>query len=48
MVVPSQLLVRRDGTILRTWPGTTKSKKTRFRMVNQIVADTLDLASQGR
>lgn len=45
MVVPSHILVRRDGTILRTWPGTAKSKSVRFQMVNQIVADTLEIAS---
>jgi len=45
MVVPSHILVRRDGTILRTWPGTTKSQRVRFQMVNQIVADTLEIAS---
>jgi hypothetical protein len=45
MVIPSHILVRRDGTILRTWPGTTKSKRARFQMVNQIVADTLEVAS---
>lgn len=45
MTVPSHLLVRRDGTILRTWPGTDQSRHVRFRMVNQIVADTLEIAS---
>jgi hypothetical protein len=45
MVVPSHILVRRDGTILRTWPGTKQSKHVRFQMVNQIVADTLEIAS---
>jgi hypothetical protein len=45
MAVPSHLLVRRDGTILRTWPGTRNNQKLRFQMVNQIVADTLEIAS---
>lgn len=48
MVVPSHLLVRRDGTILRTWPGSSQDKKLRFHMVNQIVADTLDIVSGRR
>lgn len=48
MVVPSHILVRRDGTILRTWPGTKQSKQARFQMVNQIVADTVDIASNQR
>jgi hypothetical protein len=48
MTVPSHLLVRRDGTILRTWPGTRNNQKLRFQMVNQIVADTLEIASDRR
>lgn len=46
MVVPSHILVRRDGTILHTWPGTSQSKKIRFQMVNQIIADTIEIASK--
>jgi hypothetical protein len=30
MVVPSHILVRRDGTILRTWPGTSQNKGSAF------------------
>lgn len=48
MVVPSHMLVRRDGTILQTWPGTRQNRKIRFQMVNQIVADTLQIASNQR
>lgn len=48
MTVPSHLLVRKDGTILRTWPGTRNNQKIRFQMVNQIVADTLDIVSGRR
>lgn len=44
MVVPSHILVSRDGTIIRTWPGTSQSKRVRFQMVNQIVADTIEVA----
>jgi len=46
MVVPSHLLVKRDGTILRKWPGTRQSQRLRFRMVNQIVADTIEIANK--
>jgi hypothetical protein len=45
MVIPSHILVRRDGTILRTWPGTSPSRRVRFQMVNQIVTDTTELAA---
>lgn len=45
MVIPSHILVRRDGTILCTWPGTSQSKRVRFRMANQIIADTVELTT---
>lgn len=45
MVVPLHILVRRDGTILRTWHGTSQSKKVRFQMVNQIISDTIEIAT---
>jgi hypothetical protein len=45
MVVPSHILVRRDGTILRTWPGTSQTKRVRFQMANQIINDTMDAAA---
>lgn len=41
MVVPSHLLLTKDGTVVRKWPGTNPSKAIRARMVNQIVSDTL-------
>lgn len=46
MVVPSHILVRRDGTIIRTWPGTSQSKKIRFQMVRQIIANTIEITSK--
>lgn len=48
MVVPSHILVRRDGTIIHIWPGTSQSKKVRFQMVNQIIADTMGVANAQR
>lgn len=41
MVLPSHILIRPDGAIVRKWPGTSISEYDRARMVNQIVADTL-------
>jgi hypothetical protein len=45
MVVPSHILVSRDGTILRTWPGTSQTKRVRFLMANQIIADTMEVVA---
>lgn len=41
MVVPSHLLLTKEGTVVRKWPGTSPSEVIRARMVNQIVSDTL-------
>lgn len=46
MVMPSFILLDRQGTILRKWPGTDRRQLIRFRMANQIVADTLQELSQ--
>ena len=40
MVIPSHLLLDRNGVIVRTWPGSNDDKTFRVRMGNQIVADT--------
>jgi hypothetical protein len=40
MAIPSHLLVRKDGLIVRVWPGTNESKEVRERMGNQIISDT--------
>lgn len=39
-VQPSHILIARDGTVLRVWPGANKAKPVRDRMGAQIVADT--------
>lgn len=41
MVLPSHLLLTKNGTIVRKWPGTSPAQLNRARMVNQIVSDTL-------
>lgn len=48
MVVPSHLLVKQDGTILRTWPGTSPSRKVRSQMADQIVADAIEITAAER
>jgi hypothetical protein len=40
MAIPSHLLVRKDGLIVRVWPGAKESKEVRERMGNQIISDT--------
>lgn len=42
MVIPSHILIDPTGIIVRKWPGTDRNKKVRFRMANQIAADTLE------
>jgi hypothetical protein len=39
MVTPAHLLVNRDGTVIRVWPGSYKDKAIRDRMMYQIAAD---------
>ncbi len=39
-VQPTHILVARDGTVLRAWPGSNPAKPIRDRMGGQIVADT--------
>jgi hypothetical protein len=39
MVTPSHLLVDRDGTVLRVWPGTSAEQPVRDSMGRQIVSD---------
>jgi hypothetical protein len=41
MTNPSHLLLNRDGTVIRVWPGSYKDKPVRDRMARQIIADTL-------
>lgn len=45
MVVPSHILIKQDGTILRTWPGTSQSQQIRSQMARQIVADATEIAA---
>jgi hypothetical protein len=40
MVLPSHILINRNGTIIRKWPGTSTNESIRQRMANQIVSDT--------
>jgi hypothetical protein len=42
MVIPSHLLIDRNGVIARKWPGTDHSQRLRKRMAYQIVADTAE------
>lgn len=39
-VQPSHILIARDGTVLRVWPGANSAQQIRDRMGSQIVADT--------
>lgn len=41
MLIPSHLLIDRNGMIIKKWPGSSASESTRRRMANQIVKDTL-------
>jgi hypothetical protein len=41
MVVPTHLLLNRDGMVLDKWPGTHQDPAIRQRMVNQILSDSL-------
>ena len=41
MVIPSHILVDRNGIVVRKWPGTNNERPTRERMANQIVSDAL-------
>ena len=40
MVLPSHILVDRNGTIIRKWPGTSPNQSIRQKMARQIVSDT--------
>jgi hypothetical protein len=44
MPTPTHILVDREGTILRLWPGSSSEKQDRSRMATQIVSDTLAVA----
>lgn len=41
MVIPSHLLLSRDGVVVDKWPGTHQDPVVRQRMMNQITADAL-------
>ncbi|HKR02318.1 MAG TPA: hypothetical protein VJT09_16700 [Pyrinomonadaceae bacterium] len=41
VVLPSHILIDRNGVVIRKWLGTDKRKEVRARMANQIVSDTL-------
>jgi len=47
MVIPSHLLIDKNGVIVRKWPGTSNFEEVRYRMANEIIADTRsELASR--
>ncbi|HEX8653156.1 MAG TPA: hypothetical protein VF708_20225 [Pyrinomonadaceae bacterium] len=46
MVLPSHILVDRNGVIVRKWPGTNRNQAVRKKMANQIVADTIEELSR--
>lgn len=46
MVVPTHLLLNRDGMVLDKWPGTHQDPGIRQRMVNQILSDSLKEVSR--
>jgi hypothetical protein len=49
MVLPSHVLIDNHGVIIRKWPGTSVSEEVRYRMANEIIADTItELASRKR
>ena len=39
MVVPSQILIDKEGTVINKWPGTSPDPVVRKKIVNQIVSD---------
>ncbi|MCO6511012.1 MAG: hypothetical protein J5I65_09470 [Aridibacter famidurans] len=39
MVVPSYILVNRDGWVIKTFPGTDKNSAVREKMINQIIKE---------
>jgi hypothetical protein len=45
MVLPSHILIDRNGVVIRKWVGTDKRKEVRAKMANQIVSDTLAVLS---
>lgn len=48
MVLPSHILVDRNGVVILKWAGTDNRKLVRARMANQIVSDTFELVSKKR
>ena len=48
MVLPSHILVDRNGIVILKWAGTDNRKPIRARMANQIVSDTFGLVSRKR
>ena len=42
MVVPTHLLLNRDGMVLDKWPGTHQDPVMRQRMVNQVLSDSIN------
>ncbi|HEU4510487.1 MAG TPA: hypothetical protein VFR78_19790 [Pyrinomonadaceae bacterium] len=48
MVVPSHILVEKDGTVINKWPGTSPDPVARKRIVNQVVSDAVSALSSHR
>jgi hypothetical protein len=48
MVVPSQILVDKDGTVINKWPGTSPDPVARKKIVNQVVSDAVSAFSSRR
>ncbi|MBA2495110.1 MAG: hypothetical protein H0V31_10510 [Acidobacteria bacterium] len=44
MVLPSHILVDRQGEVIKTFPGTDKEKSVRERMANQIVNEIKEIS----
>lgn len=42
MVVPSHLLLSKDGIVVNKWPGTHQDPVVRQQMVNQITTDVIE------
>lgn len=42
MIVPSHLLLSKDGIVVNKWPGTHQDPAVRQRMVNQITTDVME------
>lgn len=48
MVVPSHILVEKNGSVINKWPGTSPDPVARKRIVNQVVSDAMSALSSQR